>query len=215
MTAESESATQSLGLTEVASVDLHPQAQGAGPTTGARAPIVCPVCGGHNPPEAVFCGNPICHKALGDFKYVLEELRAEALWHHVMADKVTALIAKPSFVATHFLWFALWIGLNTGLFAAVRIFDEYPFFGLVTIVALETTFITIFVLISNSRQTAHADKRAELDYEVNVLTYREIQQLNVVIRDVMGRLERLEAVVREHPPGGPDHRGPADYHSSV
>lgn len=82
------------------------------------------VCGGQNPPEAVFCDNPTCHKALGDFKYVLEELRAEARWHHVVADKVTALIAKPPFMAAHFVWFALWIALNTGPLTVARIFDE-------------------------------------------------------------------------------------------
>jgi hypothetical protein len=36
--------------------------------------IFCPACGGENPADAVFCGNHSCHKALGEFKYVLEEL---------------------------------------------------------------------------------------------------------------------------------------------
>jgi uncharacterized membrane protein len=198
MTANNGGAPQKRGLTAVTAVDLHPQAHGAHAREGEPERIVCPVCGGHNPPEAVFCGNPTCHKALGEFKYALEELRAEARWHHVVADKVTAFIGKPQFVAAHFVWFAFWIALNTGFFAAVRIFDEYPFFGLVTILAVETIFITIFVLISNGRQTAHADKRAELDYEVNVLTYREMHQLNAAMRDVIGRLERLEAAVHEY-----------------
>jgi uncharacterized membrane protein len=198
MTADPGGAPQKLRPTEVTAGDLHPQAQGARASKGEPERIVCPVCGGHNPPEAAFCGNPTCHKALGEFKYVLEELRAEARRHHVVADKVTALISKPQFVAAHFVWFAFWIALNTGPFAVVRIFDEYPFFGLVTILAVETIFITIFVLISNSRQTAHADKRAELDYEINVLTYREIHRLNAVMHEAMGRLEQLEAAVGDH-----------------
>jgi uncharacterized membrane protein YdjX (TVP38/TMEM64 family) len=33
-------------------------------------PITCPVCGGTNPSDAIFCGNPACHKALGEFKHV-------------------------------------------------------------------------------------------------------------------------------------------------
>jgi hypothetical protein len=37
----------------------------------------CPMCGGENTQDAVFCANPECHKALGDFRYVEEELRAE------------------------------------------------------------------------------------------------------------------------------------------
>src|SRR5205823_5367204 len=50
--------------------------------------LVCPVCGGENPPDAVFCGNTECRKALGDFKYVLEELREEAKWHEALAERV-------------------------------------------------------------------------------------------------------------------------------
>src|SRR5262245_58267647 len=101
------------------------EAQEAPPTALAGDSIVCPVCGGINPPEAVFCGNATCHKALGDFPYVLEALRAEAPWHHALADHVTALIVKPHVVAAHILWFAIWVTLNTGVFAFVRVFDDY------------------------------------------------------------------------------------------
>lgn len=61
---------------------------------------------------------------------------------------------------------------------------------------LEAIFITGFLLISQNRQNAHADKRAELDYEVNVRTYREIHEIDAMLRTVVDRLEKLEAAVR-------------------
>jgi uncharacterized membrane protein len=161
------------------------------------ASIICPACGGTNTLNAVFCNNPACHKALGDFKYVLEELRAEAQWHHRIADKVTALIAKPHFVAAHFLWFAAWVVLNIGIITYVKVFDDPPFFLLVTILAIETIFMTIFVLISNSRQSTHAQKRAELDYEVNVLTYREITEMHAMMQQMQDRLDHLEQAIQQ------------------
>jgi uncharacterized membrane protein len=179
------------------STDAHAQARGGELSATSGGVIRCPACGGTNEPDAVFCNNPACHKALGDFRYVLEELRAEARWHHIIADKVTALIAKPHFVTAHFLWFAMWVALNTGIFAFIRTFDDYPFFLLVTILAIETLFITIFVLISNSRQSSHAEKRAELDYEVNVLTYREIIRIHAMFEQMQQRMDRLEEVVRQ------------------
>jgi uncharacterized membrane protein len=179
------------------STDAHAQARGGELAATSGGIIRCPACGGNNEPDTVFCNNPACHKALGDFRYVLEELRAEARWHHIIADKVTALIAKPHFVAAHFLWFAMWVALNTGIFAFIRTFDDYPFFLLVTILAIETLFITIFVLISNSRQSSHAEKRAELDYEVNVLTYREIIRIHAMFEQMQQRMDRLEEVVRQ------------------
>jgi uncharacterized membrane protein len=57
--------------------------------------------------------------------------------------------------------------------------------------------VTGFLLISNNRQSAHANKRAELDYEVNVRTYRLINEVDAVLRDVVKRLQRLEAAVAE------------------
>jgi uncharacterized membrane protein len=67
----------------------------------------------------------------------------------------------------------------------------------VTILAIETIFITIFVLISNSRQNTQAEKRAELDYEGNVLTYREIIQTCAILQQMQDRLDRLDEVVQQ------------------
>ena len=161
----------------------------------SRDSITCPVCGGNNPPEAIFCSNPVCHKALGEFKYVKEELLAEARWYEILADCIADLIAKPHFLAAHSLWFVLWIAINTGIIAIAQRFDEYPFGLLGIILSIEAIFITEFLLISNNRQSAHANKRAELDHEVNVRTYRLINKTDAVLRDMMERLEKLEAGV--------------------
>jgi uncharacterized membrane protein len=87
--------------------------------------ITCPACGGENPADAIFCGNHECHKALGEFKYVLEELpkknRIEKL-----ADKVTDFIANPRFIILHIVWFSVWILANQGAFGTLANFDEYP-----------------------------------------------------------------------------------------
>ena len=161
---------------------------------GDAAPIVCPACGGSNDHDAVFCD---CGKALGEFRYVREELGATERWHEKLADRVAGFIGKPHFVVVHLLWFSAWLALNTGLIAMWTRFDDYPFGLLGIILSIEAIFITGFLLISNNRQSAHADKRAELDYEVNVRTYRHINQIDARLRAIGERLERLEADGRE------------------
>jgi uncharacterized membrane protein len=161
----------------------------------SHEPITCPACGGNNPADAIFCANPACHKALGEFKYVKEELLAEARWYEVVADKISDFIAKPHFLVAHSLWFIVWVAVNTGAVAIAQRFDEYPFGLLGIILSVEAIFITGFLLISNNRQSAHANKRAELDYEVNVRTYRMINKADAVLGDVIARLEKLEAAV--------------------
>jgi uncharacterized membrane protein len=159
-------------------------------------PIVCPACGGENVPDAVFCSNTTCHKALGEWKYVLEELKQEAQWHEALAEKATMFVGKPHFLVAHVAWFAIWALLNSGLFAFIQRFDEYPYVLLGIILAAEAIFLTGFILISSNRQNAHADKRAELDYEVSVKTYRQIKALHAALLRLTERLERLE-----HPAG--------------
>ncbi|MBV9850223.1 MAG: DUF1003 domain-containing protein [Armatimonadetes bacterium] len=155
-------------------------------------PRVCPACGGANDPDAVFCADPRCHKALGEFAYVREELVREARWHETLAERVVGFIGRPHFLGVHLLWFAAWILLNTGVLVMVRSFDAFPFGLLAIILAMETIFITGFVLISENRQSAHANKRAELDYEVNVRTYRKIQEMETLLRAMDARLDQLE-----------------------
>ena len=79
-------------------------------------PIACPACGGQNPAEAVFCANPVCHKALGGFRYIAEELDARSRPFERLGDRVTAFVGTPSFLVVHAIWFIVWVVLNaTGI----------------------------------------------------------------------------------------------------
>ena len=164
---------------------------------GKEAPRVCPACGGENAPDAIFCSNNACHKALGDFKYVLEELQETARWHEALAERVVAFIGTSHFLLVHGLWFLVWVAINTGIFAFVRQFDVYPFGLLGIILAAEAVLIAGFVLISQNRQNAHADKRAELDYEVSVRTHRDIVEVNHQIRSILDELRQLRQRMEE------------------
>jgi uncharacterized membrane protein len=157
----------------------------------------CPACGGENSDDAVFCANPACHKALGEFRYVAEEIERETRPHEKIADSVTGFIGHPYFLVVHTLWFALWVAVNTGLFMIARQFDAYPFSLLGIVLSIEAIFITGFVLISQNRQSTHADKRAELDYEVNVRTFRDIQQIKAILGRLEERIDKVERVVTD------------------
>ena len=171
---------------------LTRDADTASPHAGAAA-IRCPACGGANAPDAVFCANAECGKALGPFAYVREELEQRARWHERLADRVAAFIGRPQFFLAHSVWFALWLGVNTGALALVSRFDAYPYNLLALALSVEAIFLTGFILISQGRQTAHAEKRGELDYEVNVKTYREISEVQALLRDLRERLDEKEA----------------------
>jgi uncharacterized membrane protein len=155
-------------------------------------PIQCPACGGTNEANAVFCGNAACHKAIGGFSYVLEELERDTSRIAKLAQRVAEASGRPHFVTAHLIWFALWILLNSGLIAFFTAFDAYPYGLLGIILSIEGVLITLFLLVSSNRQTAHAEKRAALDYEVNVRTWRLVNHLADRLDEIGTRLDRLE-----------------------
>lgn len=67
--------------------------------------------------------------------------------------------------------------LNSGLVAFFHVFDEYPFGLLGIILSIEAILVSSFVLISQNRQSAYSDLRAELDYEVSIQTFRRIEEI--------------------------------------
>jgi uncharacterized membrane protein len=110
-----------------------------------------------------------------------------------LADRIAEFVGRPHFVAVHVAWFGVWVALNSGAVALVAVFDAYPYSLLGIVLSIEALLITSIVLISSNRQSAHANKRAELDYEVNVRTYRHILRMTDRLDAIEKRLERLDS----------------------
>ncbi|MGW2959314.1 DUF1003 domain-containing protein [Streptomyces sp. NPDC001220] len=84
------------------------------------------------------------------------------------ADAITAFAGTMGFVYVHAVWFAVWIALNLRLFGSVAVFDPYPFGLLTMIVSLEAIFLSTFVMVSQNRQAARENVRADLDFETSL-----------------------------------------------
>ena len=134
--------------------------------------------------------------ACGHFSHVVPSSESSGVRQPSQPRHTTDFISRPHFLVVHSLWFVLWLVLNTGIFAVVGKFDDYPYNLLGLILSVESIFITGFLLISQNRQNAHADKRAELDYEVSVRTYREIDELTEVVRAMQAQISSLEQTIR-------------------
>ncbi|MFE0513634.1 DUF1003 domain-containing protein [Streptomyces sp. NPDC058964] len=85
-----------------------------------------------------------------------------------VADAITAFAGTMGFVYIHAVWFTMWIGLNEGLLGKAGVFDPYPFGLLTMIVSLEAIFLSTFVMVSQNRQAARENVRADLDFETNL-----------------------------------------------
>ncbi|MEU6064151.1 MULTISPECIES: DUF1003 domain-containing protein [Streptomyces] len=85
-----------------------------------------------------------------------------------IADAITAFAGTMLFVYLHALWFTVWIVFNEGAFGQEAVWDPFPFGLLTMIVSLEAIFLSTFVMVSQNRQAARENVRADLDFETNV-----------------------------------------------
>jgi len=90
-----------------------------------------------------------------------------------LADGITDFSGRMYFVYFHILWFGVWILVNLGFFG-IQPFDPFPFGLLTMIVSLEAIFLATFVLISQNRISAEADRRADLDLQIGLLAEHEL-----------------------------------------
>lgn len=99
-----------------------------------------------------------------------------------MSDAITRVAGSAAFVVLHVIWFAVWVGINTGLVSTIVPFDPYPFSFLTLVVSLEAIFLAIFVLMSQNRAARLADRRAHLDLQVDLLAERELTVMLHMLR---------------------------------
>lgn len=103
-----------------------------------------------------------------------------------VSDAITAFCGSMTFVWVHIFWFGGWIILNTLLPKNLH-FDPYPFSFLTLMVSLEAIFLSTFILISQNRDSRIADRRNNLDLQVNLLAEQENTKI----------LQMLEAIAQK------------------
>ncbi len=103
------------------------------------------------------------------------------------ADAITAFAGRMPFVYLHLVIFGLWIVVNLGWIPGLPKFDP-TFVVLGMAASVEAIFLSTFVLITQNRMSALADKRADLDVQITLLSEHEITRLITLVRAMAGRM---------------------------
>jgi uncharacterized membrane protein len=114
--------------------------------------------------------------------------QSRASFQQKVADSITSFTGSMHFVYLHLLVFGFWIAANLRGVPGISPWDE-SFVVLAMIASVEAIFLSTFVLISQNRMAAEADKRAELDLQISLLTEHEITKIVVLLRAIAGRLD--------------------------
>lgn len=94
--------------------------------------------------------------------------------HDRIALAITGFVGTMGFIYLHAVLFGAWIAVN--LRPGAPHFDP-TLMHLATAASVEAIFLTTFVLITQNRMSEAAEKRAELDVHIGLLTEHELTRL--------------------------------------
>jgi uncharacterized membrane protein len=108
-----------------------------------------------------------------------------------LQDKIAAGVSgfsgSMSFVYLHLVIVSFWVAANLNWIPHVPAWDD-SFVVLAMVASVEAIFLSTFVLITQNRMAAAADKRADLDLQISLLTEHELTKLAGLIAEMANKL---------------------------
>jgi uncharacterized membrane protein len=105
----------------------------------------------------------------------------------VLADRMIGFASSTPFLVVHGFIFVAWILWNIPGVPLPH-FDPYPYGMLTTIVSLEAIFLSIFVLMTQSREARIGELREELTLQVNLRIEEELTKTLHLVAGLYARL---------------------------
>ena len=113
-----------------------------------------------------------------------------------LARAVTRFAGSMRFVYVHAALYGAWIVANLGWIPGLKPWDP-SFVVLAMIASVEAIFLSTFILITQNRMAAAADRRAELDLQVSLLAEAEITKLVELVSMIAERMHVSTAEQQE------------------
>jgi uncharacterized membrane protein len=149
--------------------------------------------------------SPVLERNIQALQLRRQRDEVEATAEERIAEAITRFTGSMLFVYLHLAFFGFWILANLGWIPGVPSWDP-SFVVLAMMASVEAIFLSTFVLISQNRMSAAADKRADLDLQISLLAEHEITKLVTLvsgIADRMGVQTEADAEVDEIEASGP------------
>ncbi|QIK79540.1 DUF1003 domain-containing protein [Sphingomonas piscis] len=116
-----------------------------------------------------------------------EHEEANATLEERVAQAITRFTGSMRFVYVHAALYGFWIIANLGL-VGIKPWDP-SFVVLAMIASVEAIFLSTFILISQNRMSAVAERRAELDLQVSLLAEHEITKLVQLVSEMADKMD--------------------------
>ena len=121
------------------------------------------------------------------FRAIKAQHSANRTGAEILADRMIGLASSTAFLVIHAILFIIWIVWNIPGVPLPH-FDPYPYGMLTTIVSLEAIFLSIFVLMTQSRESHIGELREELTLQVNLRVEEEVTKTLHLVAGLYSRL---------------------------
>jgi uncharacterized membrane protein len=113
-------------------------------------------------------------------------------WQEKVATAITRFSGSMAFVYLHLVVYGLWIVINVVGIPGLPRFD--PSLVLLAMAAsVEAIFLSTFILITQNRMMAQADRRADLNLQISLLAEHEITRLITMTQSMARKMGLAEA----------------------
>ena len=103
-----------------------------------------------------------------------------------MADAITSAAGSLPFVYVHLAIVVSWTLVNIG-WTPLKPFDP-TFVLLATAASVEAIFLSTFVLVTQNRMQREADRRADLDLQISLLTEHELTRVIQLVSAIAAKV---------------------------
>ena len=121
------------------------------------------------------------------FQAIKAQHAGEQTLMQAMADWLTRVASSTGFFVSHVVGFAIWLIWNSSISPLPK-FDPFPYGLLTMVVSLEAIFLSIFVLMSQGRESSIAELREELTLQVNLKMEEEVTKSLHLVAGLYTRL---------------------------
>ena len=126
----------------------------------------------------------------------LDEIEnAKRGWSDRIADVLARACGHIGFAIVHAIGFGAWMAWNTWGTADPP--DPFPFILLTLWASAEGIFLMSFVLISQNYQARIAERRNQLDLQINLLAEQENSKMLLLLEEIARKVGALEEQDRE------------------
>jgi uncharacterized membrane protein len=109
-------------------------------------------------------------------------------WQDKLAAKIADFAGNMNFVWLHLAAYGFWVLTNLGVIPGIEPFDP-TFVVLAMIASVEAIFLSTFILITQNRMQGQAERRADLNLQVSLLSEHEITRLIKMLTEIGEKMD--------------------------